>query len=77
MNVLDVIILTAVQMFRAEFSYLSDISTLSLVIGFFLVFIANTALFYIALKKGLNTVGVKISIVDTVKTVAGPAIAAA
>ncbi len=76
LNVLDVIILTAVQMFWTQFSYLEAIGTLSLVIGFFLIFIANIVLFYVAIKKAFSAVGVNINAMQVVKMVAGPATAA-
>ncbi|MDO8634118.1 MAG: hypothetical protein Q7K34_02375 [archaeon] len=77
MNVLDVIILTGVQMFWNEFNYLEAISTLSLIIGFLLIFFANIAFGFIAIKKAFSTVGVKINVSSLVKTLAGPAIASA
>ncbi|MDO8648053.1 MAG: hypothetical protein Q7R70_06615, partial [Candidatus Diapherotrites archaeon] len=60
MNVLDVIILIAVQMFKTEFTTLPLINLLAPSIGFMLIGIANIALIIFAIQKALNSAGVNV-----------------
>jgi hypothetical protein len=68
MNVLDTMILIAVQLFLNEFSYLNTMNLLAPTIGLFFIFIANTSLIIIAIKKALSAGGINISIIGTAKT---------
>jgi len=75
MNVLDVIVLIAVQLFWTEFNYLGIMNIMAPALGFLFIAIANTALFVLCLLKALNAVGIRIDTTTIVKTVAGAALA--
>ncbi len=69
MQVADVIILIGVKLFSTEFSGLPFINLISLSSGFLFIFMANLWLMGFAVTKALHEVGVKIDVVQTVKTV--------
>lgn len=75
MNVLDVLVLIAVQLFVTEFSYLSMIGIVAPTLGFLFVALMNITLFIVAILKALNSMGVNINVSQVVKTVAGVALA--
>ena len=76
MNVLDVIVLIAVQLFWTEFAYLPYINLLAPSMGFLLVGIANTVLVFFAIQKALNSAGININFAEVGKNLIGPAMAA-
>jgi len=76
-QVLDVIILIAMQLFYGQFAGLAGMSLLAPSMGFLLIFLANIAAAVIAVQKGLNAVGIKVDLVATAGALIGPALAGA
>ncbi|MDO8647547.1 MAG: hypothetical protein Q7R70_03970 [Candidatus Diapherotrites archaeon] len=76
MNVLDVIILIAVQLFWTEFSYLPYINLLAPSLGFLLVGIANIVLVFFAVQRALSSAGVNVNFAELGKSMIGPAMMA-
>ena len=75
-QVLDVIILIAMQLFYEQFVGLAGMSLLAPSLGFLFIFLANCAAVFIAIQKSLNDVGVKIDLASTAASLVGPALMA-
>jgi len=75
-QVLDVIILVAMQLFYGQFAELAGINLLAPSLGFFFIFLANSAAAFIAVQKALNAVGIKVDLVATAGALVGPALLA-
>ncbi len=71
MNVLDVVILIAVQLFWAEFNTMQVMNILAPSLGFLFIAVANVVLFVLAVLKGISVLGVKVNVETIVKAVAG------
>ncbi|MFH0955302.1 MAG: hypothetical protein V1777_04325 [Candidatus Micrarchaeota archaeon] len=68
MQVLDVIILIAVQAFEGEFAGMVLMSTLAPATAFLLIFIANVLCLKIAIEKAMHSVGLKIDLATVAKS---------
>jgi len=75
-QVLDVIILIALQLFVEQFGGLPGMALLAPSLGFLFIFIANIAAAIIAVVKSLNDVGVKVDLVSAAGSLVGPALLA-
>ncbi len=71
MNVADVIILIAIQLFWTEFAYLPFINLLAPSLGFLFVALVNIGLIFVAVQKALSFVGIDINVATVGKAVAG------
>ena len=69
MNVLDVLILCAVQLFWSEFNTMQIMGIFAPTMGFLFIAVANTLLFIAAIWKGLNAAGVPINVNTIIKAV--------
>jgi len=68
MQVLDAIVLIAVQAFVGQFPLIESIAGMAPAVGFILLFLVNVLCLKIAIGKALNSVGIKINISDVAKT---------
>jgi len=68
MQVLDVIILIAVQAFEGEFAGMIMMSTLAPATAFMLIFIVNVMCLKIAIGKAMHSVGINVSLSSVAKT---------
>ena len=75
-QVLDVVVLIALQLFYGQFGELAGMALLAPSLGFAFIFLANTIAVFVAIHKALNDVGIKIDLVSTAAHLAGPALMA-